>query len=151
MSTAIKRRSTCPISFGLDIFGDKWSLLIVRDIVFYHRTRFSDFTPQEHIATNILADRLNKLEMAGIITKQRDETLKNQNIYSVTQKGRDLLPTLIEMTLWGLQYDPQTPANKKYAERLKAEKRLLANEVAQAIDKDTFIAYRQQEMGIGVQ
>ena len=93
-----ERRSDCPISFGLDIFGDKWTLLILRDIMLYNRTRFSDFTPRERIATNILADRLKTLENAGVITKRGDNELKNQYVYSVTEKGRNLLPTLIELT-----------------------------------------------------
>jgi DNA-binding HxlR family transcriptional regulator len=143
-----KRRSGCPISFGLDVFGDKWTLLIIRDITFYHRARFSDFAPREHIATNILADRLSKLEASGIIEKKRDEALKNQYIYSVTQKGKDLLPILIEMTLWGFQYDPKTPASKDFVERTRTGKRQLALEMAQAIEGDTFVEYRQSEMGI---
>jgi DNA-binding HxlR family transcriptional regulator len=146
----IKRRSDCPISFGLDIFGDKWSLLILRDIMFYHRTRFKDFTPQERIATNILTDRLNKLEKAGLINKRRDPQLKNQNIYSVTSQGKDLLPALIEMTLWGLQYDPKSLAGEEYIQRLKSEKRQLALEVAHSIDVDAFLEYRQDEIGIRV-
>ena len=144
----IKRRSSCPISFGLDIFGDKWTLLIIRDIAFYHRTRFSDFAPNEHIATNILTDRLTRLEQLGIIKKTRSSEFKNQNIYSVTQKGKDLIPTLVEMTIWGLQYDPKSPANTQFAERLRSEKRQLADEIAKAIDKDSFVTYRQSEMGI---
>lgn len=148
--THIKRRSDCPISFGLDIFGDKWSLLVLRDIMFYHRTRFKDFAPQERIATNILTDRLYRLEKAGLISKKQDPILKNQNIYSVTQKGKELLPTLIEMTLWGLQYDPKTLASKEFIQRLKSEKRQLALEVARSISEDTFLDYRQNEMGIKV-
>jgi DNA-binding HxlR family transcriptional regulator len=144
----IKRRSDCPISFGLDIFGDKWSLLILRDIMFYNRTRFKDFAPQEHIATNILTDRLNRLEKAGLISKRQDPKLKNQNIYSVTKQGKELLPTLIEMTLWGLQYDPNTLASEDFVQRLKSEKRQLALEVTQAIDENAFLKYRQDEMGI---
>lgn len=146
----IKRRSDCPISFGLDIFGDKWSLLVLRDIMFYHRTRFKDFAPQERIATNILTNRLNRLEKAGLINKRQDPKLKNQNIYSVTEQGRELLPTLIEMTLWGLQYDPKTLASEEYIQRLKSEKRQLALEVARSIDENTFLEYRQNQMGIRV-
>jgi DNA-binding HxlR family transcriptional regulator len=147
---AIKRRSDCPISFGLDIFGDKWSLLILRDIMFYHRTRFKDFAPQERIATNILTDRLNRLEKANLISKRQDPKLKNQNIYSVTKQGRELLPTLIEMTLWGLQYDPKTLASKEFIQRLESEKQQLAQEVARSINENAFLEYRQNEMGIKV-
>jgi DNA-binding HxlR family transcriptional regulator len=143
-----KRRSDCPISFGLDIFGDKWTLLILRDIMFYHRTRFSDFTPQEQIATNILADRLSRLEALDIIEKRRDTERKNQYIYSITQKGKDLLPTLIDMTLWGLRYDPKSLANEDFVERIRLEPRQLVLEIAEAIESNTFTDYRRDHMGI---
>lgn len=142
------RRSDCPISFGLDLFGDKWTLLILRDLMFYGRTRFSDFAPKEGIATNILTDRLKRLQTAGIIEKRRDTERKNQYIYSVTQKGKDLLPTLVEMTIWGLQYDPHTPASEAFIERTKTDKRELASEIAQAIKEGAFSEYRRREMGI---
>lgn len=143
-----KRRSDCPISFGLDIFGDKWTLLILRDIMFYHRTRFSDFTPQERIATNILADRLGRLETLDIIKKHRDARRKNQYVYSVTQKGKDLLPTLIDMTLWGLRYDPKSLAKGDFIERIRLEPRQLVLEITKAIESNAFTEYRQDHMGI---
>lgn len=142
------RRSDCPISFGLDLFGDKWTLLILRDIMFYQRRRFSDFAPQERIATNILADRLSRLESEGLIEKQRDEELRNQFIYSVTDKGRALLPTLVEMTLWGLEYDDETPASQAFLKRLQTDRRAVAREITRAVQNGAFAAYRKTEMGI---
>ncbi len=142
------RRSDCPISFGLDLFGDKWTLLVLRDIMFYGRKRFSDFAPQEHVATNILADRLSRLEAEGLIEKRRDEELRNQFIYSVTTKGSDLLPVLVEMTLWGLQYDGATPASKAFRARLETDRRTVAREITRAVRSGTFAAYRKTEMGI---
>jgi DNA-binding HxlR family transcriptional regulator len=143
-----KRRSDCPISFSLDIFGDKWTLLVLRDIMFYKRTRFSDFMPMERIATNILADRLAKLEKAGIITKSRDIKLKNQYIYAVTAKGQALLPLLIEMTLWGLGYDPKSLASPEFVKRANDEKTKVTREIHRAIKHGGFAAYRSKEMGI---
>lgn len=142
------RRSDCPISFGLDLFGDKWTLLILRDIMFYQRRRFSDFAPQERIATNILADRLSRLESEGLIDKLRDEELRNQFIYSVTDKGRALLPTLVEMTLWGLEYDDETPASQAFLKRLQTDRRAVAREITRAVQNGAFAAYRKTEMGI---
>ena len=142
------RRSDCPISFGLDLFGDKWTLLILRDIMFYQRRRFSDFAPQERIATNILADRLSRLESEGLIDKQRDEELRNQFIYSVTDKGRALLPTLVEMTLWGLEYDDETPASQAFLKRLQTDRRAVAREITRAVQNGAFATYRKTEMGI---
>lgn len=146
--TSRTRRSDCPVSFGLDVFGDKWSLLVLRDILFFGRTRYSDFAPQEHIATNILADRLSRLEAEDLIEKRRDPDLGNQFIYSVTQKGRDLLPTLVELTLWGLQYDRQTPASPAFVERLRTERRAVAREITRAVRAGVFPEYRKTAMGI---
>ncbi len=144
-----RRRSDCPISFGLDLFGDRWTLLILRDILFYDRTRFSDFAPREHIPTNILADRLQRLESAGVIERRQDERWKNQYRYDVTDKGRDLLPTLVAMTLWGLQYDPQTAASPEFVRRIESERPKVAKEVLRSIQRGTFVRYRQEQMGIG--
>lgn len=144
----IKRRSSCPISFSLDVFGDKWSLLILRDIMFYDRTHFRDFAPHEHIATNILADRLSKLEAMGFIDKQRDPKLKNQYIYSATDKGKTLLPLLIEMTLWGLEYDPESLASEAFIARAQKEKQKVAREITRSIERNEFAYYRSSEMGI---
>lgn len=142
------RRSECPIAFGLDLFGDKWTLLILRDILFFKKTRFSDFAVHEGIATNVLAERLARLENIGIITKEQDKTLRNQNIYHVTDKGHDLLPTLIEMMAWGLQYDEQTPVNKKFVRRLKKERKQIVEETANAIENSVFEGYRKRKMGV---
>lgn len=142
------RRSNCPISFGLDIFGDKWSLLIIRDIMFYGRSRYSDFAPREHIATNILADRLRSLEDAGIVEKRRDGSERKTHEYAVTATGRALLPTLVEMTLWGLRYDPETPASDEFLARVDRDARRVAREVARAIDRGEFAKYRREQMGI---
>jgi DNA-binding HxlR family transcriptional regulator len=134
------RRSKCPISYGLDIFGDKWSLLILRDIMFYGKTRYSDFVNSaERIATNILANRLELLEDSGIINKRQDMALPNQFIYSVTEKGKDLMPILIELTLWGVRYDPKTPASNEFIRRAKKDRRRLAEEVAKSIEEGTFL------------
>jgi DNA-binding HxlR family transcriptional regulator len=144
-----KRRSDCPISFGLDLFGDKWTLLIIRDILLYERKRFSDFAPNERIATNILTDRLDKLETAGVIEKHRDEKRKNQFIYTATQKGKDLAPILVEMTLWGFQYDKTAPANSTYVASIKSGHFRLAKQMLHAITNGTFVQHRARVIGIG--
>lgn len=143
-----KRRSDCPISFSLDVFGDKWTLLILRDIMFYNRNRFSDFTPRERIATNILANRLGKLEAQKIIEKNLDPKLRNQYIYTVTPKGWTALPLLIEMTLWGLENDPNSLASKNFVERVRREKQKVVREINRSIKQRAFANYRSQQMGI---
>lgn len=142
------RRSECPITFGLDLFGDKWTLLILRDMLLFGEKHFKDFARYEGIATNVLSDRLSRLEKSGVITKQRDETLKNQNIYQPTDKGRAMLPMLTEMMMWGLGYDEQTPASKTFVSRLAAEREQIVKEAIQAAESRTFTDYRRKAMGI---
>ncbi|MFI0430537.1 winged helix-turn-helix transcriptional regulator [Mariniflexile sp. HMF6888] len=94
-------RSNCPISSALDIIGDKWSLLIIRDMMFSGKKTYSDFSnSSEKIATNILSNRLSMLEELGIIDKGKKEGNKKTNIYSLTQKGQELLPIILEIAEW---------------------------------------------------
>jgi len=103
----IKKRSDCPISCSLDIWGDKWSLLIIRDLMFAKKCRYSDFLKSsEGIATNILATRLQTLEENKIIEKSEDPENKAKGLYKLTPKGIDLLPILIEIDLWSEKYFP---------------------------------------------
>lgn len=96
-----KFRSTCPISSALDLIGDKWSLLIIRDMMFAGKQTYSDFSnSSEGIATNILSNRLSMLEELGIIKKGKLKGNKKTNIYSLTQKGKELLPIILEIALW---------------------------------------------------
>jgi DNA-binding HxlR family transcriptional regulator len=100
-------RSDCPISFTLDVLGDKWALLILRDLVFAGKSTYGEFLQSaEKIATNILADRLATLESQGFITKQVAADKKSKFTYRLTEKGLDLLPILMEITLWGAKYSP---------------------------------------------
>ena len=94
-------RSSCLASSALDVVGDKWSLLIIRDMLFEHKKTFKDFSnSEEGIATNILSDRLNKLEEFGIISKGKLPNNKKTNIYTLTEKGIELVPVLLELILW---------------------------------------------------
>jgi DNA-binding HxlR family transcriptional regulator len=94
-------RCKCPISSALDIIGDKWTLLIIRDMLFDHKTTFKDFSSSvESIATNILSSRLKLLEEVGIIRKNKKEGNQKSNVYTLTQKGLGLLPIIAEITLW---------------------------------------------------
>ncbi|MDO5971392.1 helix-turn-helix domain-containing protein [Flavivirga aquimarina] len=96
-----KFRSTCPISSALDVIGDKWSLLIIRDMMFLGKKTYTEFNKSsEKISTDILSNRLTKLSKLGIISKGKQEGNKKTNIYSLTQKGTELLPILIEIAQW---------------------------------------------------
>jgi DNA-binding HxlR family transcriptional regulator len=101
-----QRRSGCPVSISLEIFGDRWSLLIVRDLMVRGFRRFKDFQQSgEGIATNILADRLRKLEEAGILVTQLDPEDARRWLYRLTQKGIDLAPVLLEILVWGANHE----------------------------------------------
>jgi DNA-binding HxlR family transcriptional regulator len=101
-----KRRSGCPVSVSLEIFGDRWSLLIVRDLMIRGFRTFKDFQHSgEGIATNILAGRLRKLEQAGIISAENVEDDARRINYRLTEKGIDLAPALLELLIWGARHE----------------------------------------------
>ncbi|HEX3875846.1 MAG TPA: helix-turn-helix domain-containing protein [Bryobacteraceae bacterium] len=103
---AAKQRSGCPLSVSLDVFGDRWSLLIVRDLMVRGYRTFREFLHSgEGIATNVLADRLKKLEAAGIITPELDEKDARKINYRLTEKGIDLAPALLEIFVWAARYE----------------------------------------------
>ncbi len=111
MKTSYQRRSDCPINFALEMFGDRWSLLIIRDIVYFGKQTYGEFLDaDEGIATNILANRLAQLEEKGILTKTPSETDKRKEVYALTDKGLDLIPILLEMANWSARHDPDTGA-----------------------------------------
>lgn len=117
------RRSDCPISFTLDILGDKWTLLIIRDLMFKNKKTYGEFLDsEEKIATNILADRLKRLEAEGILTSAKSPDNQKKIIYQLTDKGIDLLPMVLEMVQWGAKHDSKTAAPKEFIARLKKDK-----------------------------
>ncbi len=112
------RRSDCPLSVALEIFGDRWTLLILRDLLLKQFTTFKQFqTSGEGIATNILSDRLRLLQDQGIITSSRSETDARVITYRPTEKGFQLLPTLIEIILWMVKYE-KTAAPEKLVKKM---------------------------------
>ena len=99
------RRSACPLNAVLETLGDRWSLLIVRDLMFKGRTSYRDFLgAEEGIATNILSNRLRRLEQWGVIERRRDPDDARRLIYGLTAKGINLAPALVEMILWGAKH-----------------------------------------------
>jgi DNA-binding HxlR family transcriptional regulator len=100
------RRSGCPVSVSLEIFGDHWSLLIIRDLMVRGFRTFKQFQESgEGIASNILADRLRKLEAAGLLTAEPEETDRRRINYRLTWKGIDLAPVLLELLIWGARHE----------------------------------------------
>ena len=107
-------RSSCPVNLAVELFGDKWSLLILRDIMFDGKRHFREIlSSEEKIASNILTDRLSKLEKEGLLTKTPDPEHKQKFIYNLTLKGVDLLPILKELGTWSIKHRPVDL--KKYA------------------------------------
>lgn len=118
-----KKRSDCPISCSLDIWGDKWSLLIVRDLIFFKERTYGDFLKSdEKIATNILAARLQMLEENGIVSKSDHPESKAKVLYKLTSKGIDLLPLMIEINIWADKYLAIPDEQRKILKEIKKNK-----------------------------
>ncbi len=118
---ASKRRSGCPLNASVEMLGDRWSLLIIRDMMLQGARSYKTFLEcYEGIATNILADRLRKLEAYGIITTQPDPADRRKVIYLLTQKGIDLAPVLTEMVLWAAAHEDT--GNQALVQQMKADK-----------------------------
>ena len=102
----VKRRSGCPVSISLEILGDRWSLLIIRDLMVRGYRTFKDFQgSSERIASNILADRLRKLEAAGMISAELEGTDARRINYRLTEKGIDLAPVLLDLLIWAARHE----------------------------------------------
>ena len=107
-SVCTEGRSSCPVACSLDLLGDKWTLLVVRDLLL-GKTTYTQFQKSpEGIPTNILAERLKRLQAAGIIEKSRYQERPVRYAYHLTEKGRDLRPVLSAMIDWGNKYIPGT-------------------------------------------
>ena len=118
-----KKRSDCPISNSLDVWGDKWSLLIIRDLMFAKECTYGDFLKSpEGIATNILASRLQALEENKIIEKLDHPDSKAKVLYKLTRKGIDLLPVMLEIHLWAEKYFSLTADKKAMLKEVKKDK-----------------------------
>ena len=128
MEVKKKKRSLCPICQSLDVFGDKWSLLIIRDIVLFNKNTYGDFSKMEEgIATNILADRLVTLEKEEILKKEVFVGSKSKFTYKLTEKGIDLIPIALELLIWGGKYYEVVPQMKELIEFAKQNKEAFIN------------------------
>jgi len=110
----------CPIRYSAEILADKWTFLILRDLMFRGKKSYNAFLQSsEKISTNILADRLQKLESYGLIDKTKDARNKKYYVYTLTQKGIDLIPVMFSFFEWSLKYDNQTFLSQKKIDGLK--------------------------------
>ncbi|HET9615680.1 MAG TPA: helix-turn-helix domain-containing protein [Pseudolabrys sp.] len=103
-------RSGCPINLTLEVIGDRWSLLVIRDIIFGNRRHFRELLTrsEEGISSNILADRLKTLVAQGILTRADDPTHRQKAVYSLTEKAIELVPVIAQMAYWGRRHLPVT-------------------------------------------
>lgn len=132
-----RRRSACPISVALDVLGDKWTLLVIRDLVFARKRHFRDFLASpENIASNVLASRLRILEAQGIVSRRVDPDSARKVIYELTPKGIDLVPVLIELIRWGAKYDAKTAAPETFTRRIDRDREGLIAEIRAALAKE---------------
>jgi DNA-binding HxlR family transcriptional regulator len=106
-----QHRSGCPINLTLEVLGDRWSLIVIRDIMFGNRRHFRELLTrsEEGIASNILADRLRRLASEGLLTREDDPAHRQKGIYSLTERAIDLVPLLVHMGAWGRRHLPTTP------------------------------------------
>jgi DNA-binding HxlR family transcriptional regulator len=126
-----KRKSDCPIHFGLELFGDKWTLLIIRDLMFKGKHYFGDFiNSEEKIATNVLSDRLALLEKEGIIAMFKDENHKQRIVYKLTAKGIDLMPVLVEIIMWSAKYDKDTAVEMEFVRNYNKDRGALIRQIS---------------------
>ncbi|MFM0293781.1 helix-turn-helix domain-containing protein [Paraburkholderia sp. RL17-383-BIF-A] len=125
MKTARKDdvRSHCAVNYGVEIFGDRWSLLIIRDIVFNGKKTYGEFLKSEEgIATNVLASRLAFLEEQGILSRAPNPDDRRKDFYTLTEKGLDLIPVVVSVVIWSAKYDRKSYVlrDKEFSARLAA-------------------------------
>ena len=125
----------CPISSTLDILGDKWTLLIIRDLMYKGKKTYGEFLQsEEKIATNILADRLLVLEKTGIVEKKAFPGNRVKNLYQLTPKGIDLMPTLLEIVVWGDKYFEIPEPVHQLAEAIRKDKDGAIREISKRLE-----------------
>lgn len=138
MTAKRTKRSDCPISLSLETWGDRWSLLIIRDLMFEGKRTYSDFLKShEKIATNILASRLRTLQDAGIIVTSPPRDEQTGNGYALTQKGIDMVPVMLEIYLWAEKHFPIPEHVQDILEVVKADKSAFSAEAAKRLQRES--------------
>jgi DNA-binding HxlR family transcriptional regulator len=127
-------RSDCPINYSLQVLGDSWSLLIIRDILFAGKRTFGEFlSSDEGIARNILTSRLSHLTENGIVVKGPHPTDRRKDIYSLSEKGLELIPILLELSAWGARNEPRTAANYAWVNDMQMDTLALIAHIRQNV------------------
>ncbi len=132
-----ERRSDCPIVGALDLVGDRWSLVIVRDLMFRGFREYGQFlVAGEAISTNILAERLERLTCAGIVLRTEHPTDGKKYVYRLTEKGVDLAPLMLELALWGAKYVPDNAAPAATVHQMRTAREKMLRELQGALLKE---------------
>ena len=117
------RQSGCPVAYSLDVFGDKWTLVVIRDMLMVGKRHYGEFLESpERIASNVLADRLKRLEDAGIVSKETDPSSQSKIIYKLTPKGVELIPLILEVVLWGTKHATHTTTPIELVRKIKKDR-----------------------------
>ncbi len=133
-----KLRSHCPVNFALEAIGDRWTLLILRDIIFRGKRTYGEFLKSEEgFATNILASRLEHLIQEGILEYEGHETDGRKGVYSLSEKGLDLIPLIFEMVLWSAKYDKQSEARRipRLVELIRKDNRKVSEKTREQVKR----------------
>ena len=134
-------RSNCPINYALENLGDKWTLLVIRDLIFEGKKFYKEFLQsKEGVATNILSDRLKRLEAQEIITSEVYEKQRTQKIYSLTPKGYDLIPVLVELIIWSSKHKDGLNVSPAFIQKLESNKSGVIAAIGQNMGTTTFSA-----------
>ena len=128
-------RSHCPISYSLDLIGDRWTLLVLRDLIIQRKRSFREFlASEEGIASNILTARLKLLEACGMVSRRPDPASGRQVVYEPTPKALALLPAMLELARWGATYDAATAAPRALVRRIERDREALVREIRSGHD-----------------
>ena len=128
--------SSCPINYTLETLGNRWALLIVRDIALYGKRTYGEFLhSEEGVTTSMLADRLLALEREGIITKKRSTTDRRKEIYDLGEKGRTLIPVLLELSNWGMHENGLAELNPAWIEQIETKRDTLLPLIYETLDE----------------
>jgi len=130
-------RSHCPTNYAVEHFGDKWSLLVIRDLMFKEKRHYNEFfESDEKVSTSVLGDRLKQLEEAGIISKRSDEVKKSRIKYSLTKKGIAMLPLMIDMIIWSGEFDNETEAPEDFLVKANKSREQLISHLKEKLEKE---------------
>jgi DNA-binding HxlR family transcriptional regulator len=147
MDEAQQYRSKCPINLALEIFGDKWSLLIVRDIVYFGKNTFGEFLQSaESVSSHTLTRRLVHLEETGILQKKPDPEDKRKDLYALTDKGLDLIPILLELGIWGGKHSEYDDSLQRWIAQGIVTKEQLAQRLRKAVTNGRSLATIASEL-----